>query len=283
MHSPSTAHRLGTTVALGLLCALGASALPSTVWAQQTIRKKAFPSMARRPWIGLVLNPAKQGKGLEVSRVLRTSPAQKAGLQVGQVLVKAQGQDIASVQDFRRVVLGVNAGDALTLTTSTNKTYTLKLTALPSQSALIKSQWMGRAVPALSYEDIATGSPQSIAPEAGKVTVLEFWATWCGPCKPMGAHLDAYQAQHKDVRVFALSAEPRATIKTYRAKQPAQALTTGRDAKSAIQKLLMVRSYPTVLIFDDTMRLRKVLTGFNHPSDVDKAVDSVRKIQKARD
>src|SRR5438876_4018208 len=34
--------------------------------------------------------------------------------------------------------------------------------------------------------------------EAGKVYVVEFWATWCGPCIIMMPHLAELQAQYKD-------------------------------------------------------------------------------------
>ena len=34
--------------------------------------------------------------------------------------------------------------------------------------------------------------------EAGKVYVLEFWATWCGPCIQVMPHLTELQAKYKD-------------------------------------------------------------------------------------
>lgn len=45
--------------------------------------------------------------------------------------------------------------------------------------------------------------------DRGKIYVIEFWATWCGPCRAIIPHLTKLQAKHKDVIFIGVSAYER--------------------------------------------------------------------------
>jgi thiol-disulfide isomerase/thioredoxin len=55
----------------------------------------------------------------------------------------------------------------------------------------------GDAAPALAIEKWVKGSPVASF-EKGKVYVVEFWATWCGPCIASMPHISALQQDYKD-------------------------------------------------------------------------------------
>ena len=56
---------------------------------------------------------------------------------------------------------------------------------------------VGDKAPPIEVEAFLRGEPFE-AFEAGRVYVLEFWATWCGPCIGAMPHLSELQARYKD-------------------------------------------------------------------------------------
>lgn len=273
-----------------LISLIPLSAFASTaLWAQvKPTRKQAFPSIRQRPWIGVVADPDGKNKGLLVSRVLLTSPAHVAGIKKGDLILQVQGKPVKSIADFRIILRPISAGDTLSVkllpaNKRSPKEVKLKLIALPNQTQLIKSQWMAKTIPAMPFEIVNSKKKDNLKNYRGKITVVEFWATWCGPCKQVASYLSHYQKKHPNkINVIALSSEPQTRIDAYLKKYNINApYVMGRDDKDIIHKQLMVRSYPTVLILDEKHQLRKVLTGFNHPSDIGKAIDSIQKLKKA--
>ncbi|MES2095825.1 MAG: redoxin domain-containing protein [Pseudomonadota bacterium] len=67
---------------------------------------------------------------------------------------------------------------------------------------------IGEAAPDFSMV-LVDGSKVSLADLRGKVVVLNFWATWCVPCRKELPLLDTYYAAQRDagLRVFAVTTE----------------------------------------------------------------------------
>ena len=85
-----------------------------------------------------------------------------------------------------------------------------KLTAAPAAAqeapaAPVKKLGIGDAAPALQYDEWIKGDKvDGIA--KGKVHVVEFWATWCGPCIAAMPHLSELQKHHPEVIVVSVAA-----------------------------------------------------------------------------
>lgn len=76
---------------------------------------------------------------------------------------------------------------------------------------------IGDAAPSLAGVTWVKGKPVEAK---GGITVVEFWATWCGPCKATIPHLTALQAKHGDkIRIAGISNEDKATVEPFVAAQ----------------------------------------------------------------
>src|SRR5947207_6844570 len=63
---------------------------------------------------------------------------------------------------------------------------------------------VGDPAPKLEVKEFVKGDPVKSL-EKGKVYVVEFWATWCGPCRATIPHLTELQKKHKDVTFIGVS------------------------------------------------------------------------------
>ena len=82
----------------------------------------------------------------------------------------------------------------------------------------------------------------------GKVVLIDFWATWCGPCRATIPELNDLQSRFKDdLIVIGLSDESPETIRSFRQQTPMN-YAVATDPTGSAKQTLGVEGIPNVFI-----------------------------------
>ncbi|MEK7713866.1 MAG: TlpA disulfide reductase family protein, partial [candidate division NC10 bacterium] len=77
---------------------------------------------------------------------------------------------------------------------------------------------LGDPAPELKIADWVKGTPITLASGKDKsVYVVEFWATWCGPCRTSIPHLTELQKKYKDkgLVIVGITDEDKTTVSNF--------------------------------------------------------------------
>jgi thiol-disulfide isomerase/thioredoxin len=109
------------------------------------------------------------------------------------------------------------------------------------------------------------GSEVTLAAFRGQVVVLNFWATWCGPCVREMPSLNRLQAalDGHGLKVVAVSEDRagREVVEKFYAEYGLDALELFLDARGGLRRSLEVRGLPTTFIVDAEGRIVGSIEG----------------------
>jgi thiol-disulfide isomerase/thioredoxin len=140
---------------------------------------------------------------------------------------------------------------------------TLALATLAALPIRAQAAWKeGATIPSLA----GFGLEGSLPSLKGKVVYLDFWASWCGPCKASFPILDKWQREFaaKGFTVLAVSEDEKPeAMKAFLAKTKVS-FPVVRDAARKLAAAADVSAMPTSFLLDRTGKIRHVHTGFRN-------------------
>ena len=91
---------------------------------------------------------------------------------------------------------------------------------------------------------------------SGRPVLLEFWATWCPPCRDSIPHLNAIHEKfgRRGLVVLGVTQEDRATVAAFRRQVPMR-YSIGLDPEAKAARALGVRGIPHAFLADRTGRI----------------------------
>jgi len=133
--------------------------------------------------------------------------------------------------------------------------------------------WSGGPTPALRLQDL-DGKIHALADYGGKVVLINFWATWCAPCRYEMPSIESLRDSLKG-RPFAVLAvnlgEPETQVRAFLREVPLRfPVLLDRDAVAA--KAWKVRALPATFVVGPDGRVR-----YSYVGELDWSREAVRK------
>lgn len=130
--------------------------------------------------------------------------------------------------------------------------------------------------PDFTLLDIQSGKPFKLSEQKGKVVLIDFWATWCGPCRMAIPHLIELHKQYKPqgftMAGISLDQQGEAVVrpfyKSWKMNYPVMV-----DQMGEVARLYGgIRSIPTALLIDKQGRVINAFVGYRPKDEFENAI-----------
>jgi thiol-disulfide isomerase/thioredoxin len=131
--------------------------------------------------------------------------------------------------------------------------------------------------------DSNTGKPVKLSSLKGQVVMINFWATWCGPCRKEMPLLDSIYKQYKDKNftLLGVNVEPDPKLANDWLKKTPVSFPVLYDVKSDVSDLYKVPGMPTTVFVDKKGNVRVIHRGYKD-GDENEYLNNIRMLMREK-
>jgi thiol-disulfide isomerase/thioredoxin len=268
--------RRSALAALAGASALGWTALPSEARGDRdrvAIARNIPNFAARPPWLGIVFERV-SGGGVRASAVVSDSPAERASVRDGDAVLSLNGLPVSDPESAVAVVRRSRPGQSMSIVVQRGAQRLQLAATLGAQPAL--EDLRAQPPPPMRPEWVTGPTAVDPAQLRGRVVIVDFFASWCGPCRATMPWLDRLQQRlgPRGLSVVGVTDEsPAVAMRLSSSLGLHYAIATDRTASIR----WAVSSLPTLVVIDRRGVVREVYAGMD-PSRVTALEALVRRL-----
>lgn len=151
-----------------------------------------------------------------------------------------------------------------------------------SGAAVAGAVEVGKGAP--DFELPGTAGPIKLSQFKGKTVYLDFWASWCGPCKQSFPWMNEIQSRWKQqgLQVVGINVDQKTDDAQAFLKTTPADFTVAFDAQGKMPREYAIKGMPTSLLIAPDGRVLYVHTGF-HASDKSDLEKQIRQALNVKD